>query len=243
MPRSEASVPSRGRRRWRRHRRRPPLRSRRRRLRRRPRRSLSFGGGETPLRLPLAPPRDARLEMFAVEKAPKPSASTPTPPRPVGLPKVVLASFEPAGSGSPRARRAKRRGRRARRTRAQRPPPRTTRDEERGDGEEPRPSPIVPAEPLKALAERLRHLSRRRNPRRVLKRRRRRSCRSRTPTRSRRAPFPPGQTALAGAVSATSGNGFVDAIVSPFTPRTPSFSPRPARGRRIRGGVQVCRDR
>ena len=53
---------------------------------------------ETPLRLPLAPPRDApRLEMFAVEKAPKPSASTPTPPRPVGPPrKVVLASFEPA---------------------------------------------------------------------------------------------------------------------------------------------------
>ena len=53
---------------------------------------------ETPLGLPLEPPRDARrLEIFTDDEAPNPPAPKPTPPRPVGPPrKVVLASFKPA---------------------------------------------------------------------------------------------------------------------------------------------------
>ena len=194
MPRSEASVPSRGRRRWRRHRRRPPLRSRRRRLRRRPRRSRSFGGDrDTPPFASGAAARRPRLEMFAVEKAPKPSASTPTPPRPVGPPrKVVLASFEPARVRVPLAPVARNVAvvapdEREREADAAADDERG--NEERGDGKEPRPSPIVPAEPLKRLSpEPSPPLEPSTEPETGAQ-----TCRSRTPTRRRRAPFPPGR--------------------------------------------------
>lgn len=194
---------------------------------------------ETPLRLPLAPPRDApRLEMFAVEKAPKPSASTPTPPRPVGPPrKVVLASFKPARVRVPLAPVARNVAvvapdEREREERGNEERGNDERgNEERGDGKEPRPSPIVPAEPLKRLSP---------EPSPPLEPSTEPETGAQTPAatlvsledpdaKTARAVHAGTETALAGTISATSGNGFVDAIVSPSAPRTPSFSPRPAR--------------
>ena len=168
------------------------------------RRSLSFGGDRDPLRLPLAPPRGPpRLEMFAVEKAPKPSA--PLPRRdPSDRPGKWSSRRSNAGSGSLAPV--------ARASRSSRPAERGAKrgNEERGDGKEPRPSPIVPAEPLKRLSPEP-SPQRATEPRRVLNaggdaRVARGPRREDGARRSRRGRLSPDRLHHF-------GNGFVDAIV------------------------------
>lgn len=166
---------------------------------------------ETPLGLPLEPPRRARrLEIFADDEAPNPPAPKPTLPRPVGPPrKVVLASFKPARVRVPLAPVARNV------VAVVKPDEHDPWDGiKNGDGDgikngnESRPSPITPAEPS-AEPE----------------------TGAQTPA-AKLASLEDHDATTASAVSAGTGTAVAETVaaISPSSaPRTPSFPPRPAR--------------
>ena len=190
---------------------------------------LSFGGDRDPPPFASgaaarpASARDVRRREGAEAVRALAHAAATRRTAPESGPRVVQTR---AGSGSPRARRANVAVVAPDATRARR-------ERERGERRrgKPRPSPIVPAEPLKRLSP---------EPSPQLEPSTEPETGAQTPAatlvsledpdaKTARAVHAGTETALAGTASITSGNGFVDAIVSPSAPRTPSFSPRPAR--------------